>query len=62
MYVVTLQGSVVCLDTNRGEEQWRLDDLRQVGANVYASPCLVDGKLYLTIGGTLHCVGEATAP
>jgi outer membrane protein assembly factor BamB len=60
MFVVTSHGSVVCLDARSGQEIWRLDELRQATAEVYSSPMLANGRIYVAIGGKVHCVGDAT--
>ena len=62
MFIVTCLGTVYALDIRNGNIVWTFDKLKSTGAEVYSSPVLVDGKLYLAIGGKLHCLGDVTKP
>jgi len=59
MFVVTASGVIHCLDARTGKPLWEFDKLRQASVAAYSSPALVDGRLYVAIGGKLHCVGNA---
>src|SRR5204862_129506 len=61
MFVVTLHGSILCLEARSGKELWRFDELRDTTANVYSSPMLSSGRLYVAIGSEVRCVGDADA-
>ena len=58
LYVVSATGVVYCLNAADGEIVWTFDQLKSSEEDVFSSPALVDGKLYLAIGGKLHCIGE----
>jgi outer membrane protein assembly factor BamB len=62
MIVLSAHGVLHCLDAKTGEEVWSFDDLKRPAADVYSSPLLVEGRIYLCVGGKVHCVGEATPP
>jgi outer membrane protein assembly factor BamB len=59
MFVVTAYGSILCLDVQSSKLAWRFDELRQATPTVYSSPALVEGCIYVAIGGKLYCVGDA---
>jgi outer membrane protein assembly factor BamB len=61
MYVVTTTGIVACLNVADGSVRWRLTDLQTPDADVYASPTLADGKLYVAIAGKVHCIADRAA-
>ncbi|MBI5760623.1 MAG: PQQ-binding-like beta-propeller repeat protein, partial [Planctomycetales bacterium] len=58
VYVVTTSGVVVGLDAATGSEVWRFDELDVPDADVYASPTLDDGRLYVAAGGRVYCLGK----
>jgi outer membrane protein assembly factor BamB len=60
MFVVSRHGSVVCLDAATGNEHWRFEELRDSTADVYSSPVLANGRLYVAIGAKVYCLGDAT--
>jgi outer membrane protein assembly factor BamB len=62
MFVVSCWGTVHALDTSNGASVWSLDKLKNSTQEAYSSPVLVEGKLYLAIGGKLHCLGDVTRP
>lgn len=56
LYVGDLNGIVRCLAIADGAEIWK----RDLGAEVYAGPTLIDDNLLVTSeGGTLHCLNIA---
>lgn len=60
-YVVTVNGVVVCLNAKDGAELWRVE-LDVPEDDVYASPVLAEGRLYLAAGGKLWCLGDRPQP
>jgi outer membrane protein assembly factor BamB len=51
LFLVTSYGAIVCYDAKTGEEYW----VHEVDENTYASPVLVDGKVYqLDKAGVMH--------
>ena len=62
MMVVTSTGIVHALNTSNGSVVWTFDKLRTNTHEVYSSPVLVAGKLYLAIAGKLHCLGAGSQP
>jgi outer membrane protein assembly factor BamB len=59
VYVLTTTGTLLCLNAGDGDTLWKLADF--AGAEVddaYASPTLVNGRLYLALGGKVYCVGD----
>lgn len=62
MFVVTISGVVHALEISNGASVWSFDKLKVLGRDVYSSPVLVDGKLYLAVAGKLHCLGDVTKP
>ncbi len=63
LYVLTTSGFLYCLNLADGELVWRFDELkRHAKDDVYSSPTLVDGRLYLAAGGKLFCIGDSGDP
>lgn len=62
MFVVTISGIVHALECSNGSSLWSFDKLKTSRQEVYSSPVLVAGKLYLAIDGKLHCLGDVTKP
>lgn len=62
MFVVTISGIVYALDVRDGSIVWSCDQLKAARQEVYSSPVLVAGQLYLAIDGKLHCLGDRAAP
>jgi outer membrane protein assembly factor BamB len=59
VFLVTTTGVVHCLDAGTGRPVWRCDELAVDGLDdVYASPLLVEGRLYVAAGGALTCLGD----
>jgi outer membrane protein assembly factor BamB len=60
VYVVTVQGLLVKLDAATGREVWRFDDLEEYLADrdVFASPVLANGRIYLAAGGYVFCIRD----
>ncbi len=58
VYVLTVSGTLHCLDAATGETNWRLDDLKNEDDDAYSSPALADGRLYVASGGKLYCLGD----
>ena len=58
VFVLTIGGSLVALNANSGDILWRLDDVRSDDGDVYSSPVLVGGRLYVASGGKLYSIGD----
>ena len=60
VYVVSVTGALYCLDAGTGRVIWRFDELKlhAPDADVYSSPALVKGRLYLAVGSKLFCIGD----
>jgi len=51
LFLVTSYGAIVCYDAKTGKEYW----VKEVDENTYASPVLVDGKIYqMDKAGVMH--------
>jgi|GEM_PF-778885 len=57
---VSVRGAVYSFDAATGQLRWRLDDLVSDAplADVYSSPVLHRGRIYLGVGRKLVCIGE----
>ena len=58
LYIVSASGVIYCLNAADGEIVWTFDQLKSSEEDVISSPALVDGKLYVAIGGKLYCLGD----
>ena len=58
--VVTVSGIVKCLSAKDGSERWSFEhkDLMTPDNDVYASPTLSAGRLYIASRGKVHCLGD----
>lgn len=56
--IVTTTGIVKCLNAKDGSERWSFDELKTSSNDVYASPTLSSGRLYIAAGGKVHCLGD----
>jgi outer membrane protein assembly factor BamB len=59
VYLLTVEGVLSCLAAADGRTLWTMKDFH--GAEVddaYASPVLVDGRLYVAVGGKVYCIGD----
>jgi outer membrane protein assembly factor BamB len=54
--VVTVGGTIVGVNAKSGKEAWRIEDLRTADEDAYSSPVIRNGRLYVAIGGRLHCL------
>src|SRR5262249_12785594 len=57
-YLVSQSGDLAVLSA---ETEWRLLHRAKFGEDVYATPALADGRVYLRTAGHLYCFGEAAA-
>jgi outer membrane protein assembly factor BamB len=55
VYVVSERGDLTVLSA---EGQWKVLHRARFGENVYATPALVDGRIYFRTAGHLYCFGE----
>lgn len=57
---VSVRGTVYAFDAATGQVRWRLDELVADAPNqdVYSSPVLYRGRIYLGVGRYLVCLGE----
>ena len=62
MFVLSAHGNLHCLDAQTGRELWQFDKLRRSTVDVYSSPLLFGGRIYLCVGGKVHCVGDESIP
>jgi outer membrane protein assembly factor BamB len=62
VFVATLSGIVHALDAATGDVVWSFAGLKTAAEDVYASPVLVGGRLYVAAGGKLHCLGDRKTP
>ncbi len=59
LYLLTTSGILYCLDVGNGETHWRFDELKpHADDDVYSSPTLAQGRLYVAVGSKLFCIGE----
>ncbi len=56
--VITVEGIVKCLNAADGKVRWSFDQLKTPDADVYASPTLSGGRLYVAVRGKVHCLGD----
>jgi outer membrane protein assembly factor BamB len=59
VFLLAVDGTLACLDAATGEQLWKLANYH--GGDVddaYASPVLFQGKLYVAVGGKVHCIGD----
>ena len=58
--IVTLNGIVKNLNANDGSERWSFEhkDVMTSDNDVYASPTLSAGRLYIASRGKVHCIAE----
>jgi outer membrane protein assembly factor BamB len=57
-YFVTVAGTVHCLNAATGEPIWE-QACPAPDEDVYSSPTLADGRLYVASGGKVYCLGDA---
>jgi outer membrane protein assembly factor BamB len=62
--VITLGGIIKCLNTKDGGERWAFDhkDVKTDNNDVYASPTLSGGRIYVASNGKVHCIGDKPVP
>lgn len=59
VYVLTTSGRLTCHDLTDGRELWDSGPLGGEDVDdAYASPVLVNGRLYVAIGGKILCLGD----
>jgi outer membrane protein assembly factor BamB len=60
MMVLTEQGQLVKLDAASGRILWKFEGMEQyvTSGDVYASPILAHGRVYVCAGGHLFCIGD----
>ncbi|MEX2214744.1 MAG: PQQ-binding-like beta-propeller repeat protein [Phycisphaeraceae bacterium] len=58
VYIVSEHGLIKCIGLAKGDLRWAMDDLKTGEADAYASPTLAGGRLYVAIGGKVHCIGD----
>jgi outer membrane protein assembly factor BamB len=56
--VVTTAGKVSSLDAATGQAMWKYDGFKTEDNDVYASPTLAGGRLYVACGGKVNCLGD----
>lgn len=54
---VTTTGLILCLEAATGTEAWRFE-IDVPNDDVFASPTLADGRLYVAAGGRVYCLGN----
>ncbi|MCS6977654.1 MAG: PQQ-binding-like beta-propeller repeat protein [Gemmatales bacterium] len=59
VYVLTVGGVLSCLDAADGQELWTLGPLGDEDVDdAFSSPVLVEGRLYVAVGGKVLCIGD----
>jgi outer membrane protein assembly factor BamB len=58
LYLLSQRGT---LSVVSAEEEWKVIHSAEFGEECYATPAVVDGRIYLRTGGHLYCFGDAAA-